>query len=69
MHLGKKSLMINYFSNKNIRLISKKLNVELLQYPEFYSCTLILVTYDNRFLYNQTNINVIQVINLLYFSI
>ena len=36
MHLGKKSLMINYFSNKNIRLISKKLNVELLQYPEFY---------------------------------
>lgn len=47
------NMMINYFSNKNIRLISKKLNVELLQYPEFYSCTLILVTYDSRFLYNQ----------------
>jgi hypothetical protein len=34
------NMMINCFSNKNIRLISKKSNIELLQYPEFYSCTL-----------------------------
>lgn len=47
------NIMINCFSNKNIRLISKRLNVELLQYQEFYSCTFILVIYDSRFLYNQ----------------
>lgn len=47
------NMMINCFSNKKIRLISKKLNVELLQYQEFYSCTFILTIYDSRFLYKQ----------------
>lgn len=42
------NLLLNYFSNKKLRLIGKQLNTELLQFTELSNFTLFLNIYDSR---------------------
>lgn len=47
------NLLLNYFSNKKLRLIGKQLNTELLQFTELSNFTLFLNIYDSRIDYTK----------------